>query len=138
MLKNICTLYLYIVKYVTRMSSIIGMICLFFLLLEYNGRNFSLELDRGDKLAQLARLDITLNDGHPPISLHGSGNQGTVLADGEVAREASSARHLLQALQGARLGINGKVDERVRDNGGAVGLVKVGNLQGALVAGRDD
>lgn len=107
-------------------------------LIENHGRNLALDGDGRDKVAQLARLRVTLNEDDAAVLLLADSNQGASLVDRELAREAAASRHLLQRRQVARGAVDGEVDEGVRDDGGAVGGVKVGDLEGVLAAGRDD
>ena len=92
----------------------------------------------GNDIAQLARLDITLDDNHAVVVLGGRGNQRTGLVERETTGVAAASRGRLHEGEVARLLVDGEGHDGVRRQGRLVGGVEVGDGQQVLATRGDE
>lgn len=83
------------------------------LLHEFGKVRLSTELHGTDELGEISSLDITLDERNTAIAPQCSHDQGTVLVEGEVAREVTTCGENLLKLEGA-VRLDCVVNDRVR------------------------
>jgi hypothetical protein len=86
---------------------------MYHLLVKDNSSNLSRNIGIRRKIANMARLRITLKNNNSLVSLHADSNAGSGLVDGEMARELAARGNVLDNGELARGAVNLEVDEGV-------------------------